>query len=154
MIKDKFCSRRTFEDADYPSCEYTFAQLLIYTNTDTQQITHTLGIAPTYAQNKGDVLVNSRGVKREAKLSYWNYSSEKKVQSKDLRHHLNWLLEQLKDRKNAIETLQNESGISMSVDCIWTPKSSAGGGPVIWPEQMSVLSNLNLELAFDCYYLG
>lgn len=39
----------------------------------------------------------------------------------------------------------------MTVSCVWW--SALGhGGPVLWPEQMKALADLNRECSFDIYF--
>jgi len=47
--------------------------------------------------------------------------------------------------------LQNIPGVRMSVNCVWYSRSGHGG-PTLWPEQMRVLADLNLECSFDIYF--
>ena len=142
-------SRRTPVDQCYPSCESTFVELLIYLDGSTALVTELLDIAPSYSQDKGQLIVNSRGNERTAKNTYWCLSSENKVVSKDIRHHLTWLLNQLTDKEFMLSNLQRQPGVSMTVNCNWW--STGSGGPTIWPEQMSQLARLNLECTFDIY---
>ena len=138
---------RTPLNSSYPSCHLTFAELVVYTDGSHEQVTEILGLRPSHAQNQGEIIKNSRGNVRAAKLGYWCLSSENIVSSKDLRHHLNWLLEQLEGKSKSLAELQSESGISMNVNCVWWSKGT--GGPTLWPAQMLALSKLNLELTFD-----
>lgn len=73
--------------------------------------------------------------------------------SRDLRHHLDWLLDALRSRSDALRELQAQDGIHMNVTCIWWSKYG-GGGPVLWPKQMSGLSSLDLECLFDFQFYG
>lgn len=142
-------SRQTPLDANYDSCESTYVELLVYLNESSNLITKELGFSPSYMQDKGDVIVNSRGHEREAKTTFWSFSSEGKVLSKDVRHHLEWLLDHLADKELALSRLQQRSDIVMSVNCVWW--SLGSGGPTLWPEQMSTLAKLNLECSFSIY---
>ncbi len=152
--KQKHSSRRTPPDIDYGSCESTYTKLLVYLDVgNINFVTETLGIEPTEYQNNGDMFTNSLGFIREAKCSYWCLSTEGKVKSKDLRHHLDWLLELLKGKEPAFNRLQQDPNIEMNVSCVWW--SACGhGGPTLWPEQMALLAKLNLECSFDIYFAG
>ncbi len=149
MIEKLHASRLTPLDANYGTCESTCVELLIYLDGESSFVTESLGIEPSYSQNKGELIENSRGTTRKAKTTYWSLSSEGKVLSKDVRHHLKWLLDQLGDKEFALARLQRQQGVSMTVNCIWW--SSGSGGPTLWPEQMSALAKLNLECTFDFY---
>lgn len=150
MTRKLIDSRRTPIDVNYQSCDSTYVELLIYPNSSADSVTQELGILPSSSQDKGAKIVNSRGDKREAKTTFWSLSSEGKVLSKDVRHHLKWLLGQLTEKELALARLQKQEGLSMSVNCIWW--SSGSGGPTLWPEQMSLLAKLNLECSFDIYF--
>src|SRR5690606_40694471 len=121
----------------------------IYPNKSADAVTKELGILPSSSQDKGGKVVNSRGDEREAKTTFWSLSSEGKVLSKDVRHHLMWLLSQLAEKELALARLQKQEGLTMSVNCVW--RSSGSGGPTLWPEQMSLLAKFNLECSFDIY---
>lgn len=89
-------SRITFPDPGYSTCEDTYVKLLIYPGSHgAKKVTDVLWIEPTSTQEKGEEIVNSRGNKRVAKNSLWVLSSEQRVASKDLRDHLNWLLNKI-----------------------------------------------------------
>jgi hypothetical protein len=156
MANQRVASRLTPPDATYPSCETTYVKLLVYLDQgDFASVTNTLGIDPTQSQNRGETFVNSLGRHRTAKTTYWCISSEGKVASKDVRHHLDWLLELLDPRELALARLQRMPGVKMAVTCVWWSADSGdirSGGPTLWPEQMARLARLNLECGFDIYY--
>jgi hypothetical protein len=150
MTNNKNTSHRTPIDSGYESCESTHVELLVYLDKEeASYVTKVLDIEPSKSQTTGELVVNSRGSERTAKNTYWSLSSEGKVLSKDLRHHLNWLLEQLMSRQFQLSRLQNDDAVTMTVNCVWWSKGS--GGPTLWPEQMKKLSALNLECTFDFY---
>ena len=93
------------------------------------------------------------GLVRTVPRSGWFLSSEDNVISQDLRDHLNWLLGQLLPVGAAIAELQVLPGLQMNVNCIWWSKAGSGG-PVLWPEQMQGLTELNLECSFECSFYG
>lgn len=138
-----------YNDA-YPSCERTFAELRVYSDViDPAAITAMLGIQPTSVQPKGAVTTNSLGRTRVAPTNGWYLSSEGRTASKDVRRHLDWLLSVLSTKKATLEQIQGMRDVRMNVTCIWW--MAGGGGPSLWPEQMSGLADLNLECAFDLY---
>ena len=142
-------SRITPYDDDYATCERTLAALRIYAdNLDPDMVTDCLGIRPTSSQRKGEIKTNSRGKQRTIKIGAWFLSSEDRVQSKDLRRHLDWLLALVLPRAEAVRSLQTIDGVTMNVNCIWW-SARGGGGPTLWPEQMRGLADLNLECSFD-----
>lgn len=140
----------TLPDTEYATCAETYAKLLIYPgNLGVDEVSKMLELEPTHKQDKGDRLINSRGQIRFAKNSLWMLSSEIDVDSKDLRDHLNWIVEKLD--KNKLGKLQLENDIKMTVTCVWW-SVMGHGGPVLWPKQMKALSELNLECSFDIYF--
>ncbi len=142
-------SRLTPINDAYETCERTLAKLRIYGHRlDPGSITTLLGIEATNSQSKGEIKKNSRGVGREAKIGGWFLSSEGHVQSKDVRRHLDWLLARLFPVKDKLRAIQEAEDVVMAVTCVWW--SAAGdGGPTLWPEQMSLLAELNLECGFE-----
>jgi len=144
-----FNSRRTPIDVNYPSCELTYVDFIVYIEEKFFSVSDILEVNPTYFQKNGDLIINKRGVERQAKSTYWCLSSENKVLSKDVRTHLNWLLKILIEKKKNLIYLQELNGVSMNVCCRWY--SASTGGPTIWPEEMKILADLNLECSFSLY---
>lgn len=151
---DPSVSRKTPIDDNYPSCERTYAELTIATgDLDPSVVSERLHVQPTSTQQKGELRTNSLGRTRTVRLSAWFLSSEEAVVSKDLRRHLDWLLERLAPAVAELRALQGEAGLKMSVNCVWW-STSGQGGPTLWPEQMSRLADLNLECSFDVAFFG
>ena len=145
-------SRITFPDAGYSTCEDTYVKLLIYPGPHgVNEVTDVLEIKPTSTQEKGNEIVNSRGNKRVAKNSLWVLSSEQRVASRDLRDHLDWLLSKIQGSQIGLKKVQGWDGLKMTVSCVWW-SAFGHGGPVLWPEQMKALADLNLECSFDIYF--
>ncbi len=149
MTNRLYESRRTPIDTHYGSCKFCYVSLVIYLNSSTNIVTSELGLTPSFEQNKGQKLTNSRNKTRIAKNTYWLLSSENHITSKDLRHHLDWLLTQLKTKYSKLLGLQRQEGVIMAVNCVWWGFGS--GGPTLWPEQMAKLADLNLECSFSIY---
>ena len=138
-------SRRTPYNDNYGTCERTCAKLLIYPgNCDLAEVTRCLQIEPT------ETSAPKVGTKR---VSGWFLSSESAILSKDLRRHLDWLLSILEGAKEELLALQQRPNVKMAVSCVWW-SAYGHGGPALWPEQMAQLAELNLECAFDLYFLG
>lgn len=151
---DPTAARRTPVDDKYPTCERTCAELLIYPGAiSPDEVSNRLRLPPTSQQLKGEQRTNSIGRTRTIRVNGWFLSSERAVQSMDLRRHLDWLLDQLEPAAEAIRGLQDESGMRMGVNCIWWSKAGQGG-PTLWPEQMGRLAALNLECTFDISFFG
>ncbi|MBF0548383.1 MAG: DUF4279 domain-containing protein [Candidatus Riflebacteria bacterium] len=147
-------SRRVPINDGYETCERTYAELRIYgDDLNPDNIAELIGLESTSSQKKGMERINSLGRKYIFKLGGWFLSSEKYVQSKDVRRHLDWLLERLAPVKNRLFEIQEAVGITMNVNCIWW-SAFGDGGPTLWPEQMQTLAELNLELVFDISFYG
>lgn len=121
-------SRRTPYNDEYPACERACAQLLIYPGEmDPALVTQQLNLEPTSIQRMGEVIRNSLGRERSISLNGWFLSSEGKSSSMDLRHHLDWLLEKLAPRREALIALQDIRCLTMGINCIWWSASGQGG---------------------------
>src|SRR5688572_7753401 len=150
----KVSSRLTPVSDTYETCERTLATLWIGgENLDPAFVTSQLGIEPSETPKKGEIKRSSRGFSRKVKKGGWFLSSEGHVDSKDVRRHLDWLLACLIPARNRILELQKIEGIRMSVNCLWWSVGGMGG-PTLWPEQMSLLAELNLECGFDVSFFG
>jgi Domain of unknown function (DUF4279) len=130
---------------DYSTCQSTYATFRVYTGkTPPERVTCTLGIEPTelYANSQDDAHVNG-----------WMLSSKNQIDSRDVRQHIDWLLERLRGKQKLLHLLQAESGVSMDVFCYWN-SAQGQGGPSLDAEQMRQLADLNLDISFDCYFIG
>jgi hypothetical protein len=141
-------------DDDYGTCKGTYASLLIYpVRTDPEAITGRLGIEPSYWQRKGDPMSDGRRRPPEvAEIDLWSLSTRGRLESRDSRRHVDWLLDQVDGKAMVLRALQEE-GARMGVSCYWLSRSGQGG-PTISPGQMRRLGALNIELWFDVYFAG
>lgn len=133
------------------SVDRTCAQLLIYPGQlHPSDVTGLLGIEPTRTVVIGE-RINPKSDK-PGRVNGWFLSSEGLVQSKDLRRHLDWLIDTLIPAHSSLSQLQAMDGVRMYVMCPWW-SSTGGGGPHFWPNQLRGLADLNLEctLAFADY---
>lgn len=144
-------SRLTHYNDKYGTCAFVKASFDVYCDEfDPELVTSLLKIEPNKLNKKGRV-VKGRLVDRVDPRNRWGLCSEGKVQSLDLRRHLDWLLDLLEPVSKEIHSLHQMSGTILRVNCVWW--SSVGhGGPCLWPEQMVRLAQLNLELDFDIYF--
>jgi hypothetical protein len=132
---------------EYGTCSLTHAGLRIYSDSVAPDaMTAKLGLEPQWTMTKGLPHELPSGRKREATVNGWFLSSKDRVTSRDLRDHLDWLLDRLGPAAAGLRVLQAEK-VRMAVSCRWD--SVAGhSGPTLWPEQMRRLAELNLECRF------
>jgi hypothetical protein len=127
---------------DYPTCAATYATLRIYTGEMTPDIvTATLQLEPSKTICEG---------KDDAHLNGWFLSSKGLIDSRDLRRHLDWVLERIRGRESELRSLQSQPAVRMDVFCYWASEQGHGG-PTLNPKQMRELADLNLTIGFDCY---
>lgn len=135
-------------DENYGTCEYTHAWLRIMHETvNVDEVTKVLGGSPTTVQRRGDPK------KGKADQFYskggWYLSTEGILESKDARHHLDWLLERVGGKKQAFLKLHRRRYL---IDvCVRWDSLSGHGGPTVSPTQMHALAELEIELWFDVY---
>jgi hypothetical protein len=139
------------EKSDYPTCECCFSTLYIETgDMDPNYVTGRLNLKPTSIQRKGESA--NRFSNRTNPLSGWSLSSEARVDSKDLRNHMDWLLDQIACQKAEMESLRR-AGCVFRVWCYWLSKAGHGG-PIISVSQIKRLAELELEIYLDVYFVG
>ena len=112
-------------------------------------MTAKLGLEPQETMTKGLPHELPSGRLREATVSGWFLSSEGQVASKDLRDHLDWLLDRLRPAAAGLSVLQADE-VRMEIWCRWD-SASGHGGPTLEPEQMRLMAELNLQCGFDIY---
>jgi hypothetical protein len=151
-LMDKFASRYLPVNDSDPSCSLTYATLCIYF-IDPDIVTQKLGISPTLRQKKGSPSTLPNGKTKIGVTNSWLLISEYSVSSKDVRTHLNWLLDKIVPVEDQVRGLQQIPDVKMFIKCLWF-SADGGGGPVIWPEQMEKIARLNLELNFSFAYYG
>jgi hypothetical protein len=140
-------SRYTIIDDFDSSCSLTYATLCIYF-IDPDLVTQKLGINPTGRQKKGCISDLPNGSQKIGTVNSWLLSSEKYVSSKDMRTHLDWLLNKVEPTAAQILEIQQIRDIKITVRSTWFSAEGLGG-PTLWPEQMERMAKLNLECAFS-----
>jgi hypothetical protein len=137
-------------DDEYPSCEKTYATLRLYPgDTDPSSVTERLGIEPTEWQSRNQPLQRAGRSLKTPEINGWFLSSRGHVESGDSRRHIDWLLDRMAPKVEAILGLQ-EAGCRMNISCYWLSRSG-NGGPTVSPPQMKRLAELGIELWFDFY---
>jgi hypothetical protein len=140
----------TAYDDEYATCVLTFAWLRVMSeHLQPAAVSALLGIEPTHSQTRGD-LPNPTST-RPRKYGGWFLESKGAVQSRDSRRHLDWLLNQLQGKEEAIAKLKTDGNL---VDLCIRWDSVGHGGPALTPKQMAQLGALDVELWFDIYFAG
>jgi hypothetical protein len=130
---------------DYPTCESTYATLRIYPgDVSLDEIGGRLGFAPTSVQ-AGEI--RPPGMKDFP--AGWFLTSKGAVDSRDIRRHLDWILDRIADKTTVFDELR-DAGIQGDISCFWA-SASGHGGPSLWPRQMALLGMLGLQIEFDVY---
>jgi len=131
----------------YPTCHTTYATLCIYLpdTSDPNTLSEKLGIQPSRTQVKGEV----RNGKVKQWPTAWFLESKEKIQSKDVRRHIDWLLEQLRDKSEIIQQLQIADS-EVHISCFWV-SAFGHGGPMLDSGILKRIAELNLGISFDIY---
>ena len=130
---------------DYPTCERTYATLRIYpVHMTADDVTTLLGVEATRIQH-----AKPRPVGVAKWPVGWFLCSDGNVDSRDVRRHIDWILDKLEGKSDAFATLR-ASGVQPDISCYWLAASHSGG-PSLWPHQMTSLGELGLEIWFDFF---
>jgi hypothetical protein len=137
-------------DDDHSACEYTHVTLRVYSEKlSPEELAQRLPCPPTSTQRKGDVR-NPHGRRpMTLKLSGWFLCSEAKVASKDVRRHLDWLLDAVGECGAAPRDLL-ELGAWSDIMCLWISKSG-NDRPTLSPYQCRRMADLGRDCWFDVY---
>ena len=131
---------------DYPTCRKTYAGLRIYHDElDPDRITGLLGIEPSRTQVKGRITSG----KIPPPTGGWFLSTENVTTSRDVRRHVDWILNRLEGKDDALMRLQSE-GHHMDISCFWV-SASGHGGPMLSPAIMRRLGELEIGIGFNIY---
>jgi hypothetical protein len=134
--------------SDYPTCEKCYATLCISSeDIDIDEITRELNIPAATLLRKGE-LVNPFS-KRVNPLNVWSLSSKSCVGSRDLRHHIDWLFDQITSQRAEIESLRAR-GCTFIIWCYWLSKYGHDG-PTLSVSQSKKLADFEFELVLDVY---
>ena len=151
---NELSSRFTPIDDTDIDCDRTEATLAIY-NVDPDLVTQKLGVTPSRSQKKGVPRIMRSGKQRIGRVNSWLLESENEVKSKDLRRHLDWVLDKVEPVVGQILEIQQYPNVKMSIRCVWWSAEAGGGsGPTLWPEQMRRMAQLNLECNLCFAYYG
>ena len=139
-------------DHKYPSCVRTYVALAVYSKAlDARSLTKALGLRPSRTMIAGQ-LMSSIGTPRIAKWNGWFFSSQRKCLSRDLRAHLDFVLDRIAPAKEALERLLHQD-CEAHLSAFWD--SAAGnGGPLRDHRIIARLAEFPLELHFDIWFSG
>ena len=89
---------------------------------------------------------------RVAEIDGWFLTTKGRIDSRDSRRHIDWLIDQIEGKSAELRS-QLDEGSRVSITCYWAA-ANCGGGPTISPDQMRRLGEQNIELCFDIYFHG
>lgn len=138
---------------EYPTCTRTHAGLCIYTgDLSPDDVVARLKLASARIQIKGqrDLRRTTREVLFKTNAAFLDTAEV--VQSKDLRRHIDWILERCAGKEAAIRE-EMQKGVQFVVSCFWG-SAQGHGGPALTPTQMAKLGALGFEIWFDVYFEG
>lgn len=120
---------------------------------DPLRITALLGTKPTVAYRKGEIYRRVREHEVRGRSGLWWVSSKGRVNSVDLRDHLDYLLVILSppngpDLIDALRGLMEEDGLKADVDCFWYGKHGAQA-PEIPEATREVFARLPAPIELD-----
>ncbi len=135
---------------NYPSCLRTYATLCIYHHDlEPSKITTLFGVEPSRSQIRGTPLENRQG-KHLATVGAWFLTSKDMVISRDVRFHIDYLLERFKGREDNFRFLHKNS-YKIQMNCFWE-STSGNGGPLLDYKTMSTLGKLFIDVHFDVWF--
>ena len=133
---------------EYSACSDTFSTLRVYHDSiSPSDVTTRLGIRPTSQTVKGE---RRRKSSKVFANNGWFLESSKSVDSRDSRRHIDWIVDQLCNRKEEIPKMLQE-GFKIDISSFWV-STSANGGPIISSYQMARLADLQIEVWWDIYF--
>jgi hypothetical protein len=140
-----------YRDEDFPNCRGTHATLFIqHADLEPEELTKRFGVQPTHSFRKGEKN-NKWGVVIE--LGSWSFSTKAAIDSRDLRRHLDWLIDQFAGTENVFAELR-AGGYSLRVVCNWEAEGFADGpgyfgGPSLSSRNRQGLAGLSLDIRFN-----
>jgi Domain of unknown function (DUF4279) len=132
-------------DDNYTTCRETSASLrVMHLELDPDYVSRQLGIAPSWSRKKGEMPKTS---KRAARIGIWALDTENIVKSRDLRRHIDWIIDQVSEKQLVFDELRRQD-YKMDVFCLWI-RSGGTGGPTLSSRNMRGLGALDLEMGFE-----
>ena len=145
-------SRRMTYNDEYPTCDETYATLCVL-EIEPAEVTATFGLEPSRAHRAGEPRPEKAAPPGATWPRHgWFLCTRDEVRSRDVRHHVDWLLDRLARHAASIRLLRDR-GAKLSIPCYW--RSAHGhGGPALAPAQMRALGALEIDVWFDVYFVG
>ena len=85
---------------NYGTCYQTSAAFrVMHLDLDPDSISQQFGLHPNWAYRKGQP---RGGRSTPSKFGNWGFETENKLESRDLRHHLDWLLDLLEPHRTVL----------------------------------------------------
>src|SRR5713226_10670143 len=111
----------------YSTCAVTHASLgIFHDDLDPEEITRLLGLQPTRGWKRGEPRNPRARTPIPAKFGVWLLSTRGIVQSRDVRRHIDWLLDRAEPR-GAVFKMLHERGCRTDLRCFWLSRGRAGG---------------------------
>ena len=147
-----------FYDDRYDTCDETYVTLRVYSgDLPPKEVTDILGVKPTDLCLKGkgcykyqeNQLILEKTRNKEKIKNGWFLSSEDEVNSKDLRRHLDWILDKIISKKDELFELKKVIEF-IDISCYWRSKHGMGG-PTLSTFQLKRLAELEIEIWFEFF---
>lgn len=116
---------------------------------DPDDVTRLLGIEPTQALHRGQLVPTSTSVRRQ-EMGVWLLKSEGKLASTSLERHLLFLLETIEPHAAALRDLRVAQRATADFFCFWL-SATGHGGPIFSAELMQRVAATGAELGIDFY---
>ena len=75
------------------------------------------------------------------------------MKSLEIRDHIDWF-ELIVTENDGLDELAADPNVLISAHIYWWSKDYDGGGFTLWPKQLAVLSDLNVELQVHFVFYG
>lgn len=119
-------------------------------NIDPDEISHILGIIPSYKYKRGDLHGKNNQMVRKKGL--WSITSDEKVDLSDLQVHIDWLLDLLEPVKNQLNSINSMPGVYTEISCIFNLFSIEWDSR-LEPNQLDRIAALNIKFGISIYCL-
>lgn len=135
---------------DYPTCDTTHATLSIYLpdDYDPNILSEKLAIQPSRFQRNGEI----RNGKVRQYPTAWFLESAEHIQSKELRKHIDWILDQIEAKSEVIHELRSTNA-QVDISCFWV-SAFGHGGPMLDSKILKRIADLQIGISFDIYFSG